>query len=96
MIRAAELNQPWYVRLLSKESAAVIGVGFMLWWFAAKADSEHLQLLMNQAQLTNDMHTHIEASQASQAEVLFYLRALCVNLSDTPEQRRNCIPPYER
>lgn len=74
----------------------VLSVGFFYW--VTQTVERSLEAIANDSMATKSMvAAHVDASGRVNAEILFYLRQLCVqNARMARTDPRDCVPPMDR
>ena len=82
-------GSPWWVKAARELGVpSLIAIGLVYWMTQVQAP---------QLSAIEPMHgmltAHVDASGKMNAEILFYLRSICVNFAETAEERTRCVPP---
>lgn len=93
-------GSPWWFKAIAAfglPSCLLCGVLYWMLQYAAVMMAnqvDHTAALAKQVQTMDGAITaHIDSSGKAFAEILFYLRGICINFAETAEERRNCVPP---
>jgi hypothetical protein len=93
------LNGAAWLSLLERFGLPTVLVGFLLWvifFGPARTDATNAAALQQSVNaLSSVMNAHVDASHQINAEMLWYMRAICVNNASDIEERRLCIPPKD-
>jgi len=73
---------------------SLIALGLVYWITQTVTPKIEAQVVDTQA-VKSMVTAHVDANGRTNAEMLFYLRSLCVNLARSAEDRARCVPPRE-
>jgi hypothetical protein len=80
---------PWYVQAVATLGlATVLALGFFAW--VTQSVDRKLDAM---ASLPGMVTAHIDSSGRVNAEILFYLRSMCINSAKNEVERGRCVPP---
>lgn len=81
-------HKPWWLTVAVQFGAPTAMLAAVLYWLLVHMDGD-----LHKIDANVDAHRH--NTQLEQSQMLWYMRAACLNDAETDTERVRCIPPEE-